>query len=1153
MSSRHVIYGLLLLALALACYLLLRGPTTAPVTAELVVARDRAAEYGQLGVDGAPEAFRAIQPFADRPDAATEDLLRATNALLGHQKIAEARDYLERAEARGAEGPDEELVLYWCKFRLARSEGFPEEALSALDVILAQAPENFPAQVGRLMLLDQLDRTEEALALCEQLLEVPVEQAGSWRITVTYRYSRLLLTLGRTEEGMRYLAEYERLKEETPPPGEPEHQPGTLGSIPPHTQTAFQARKPASASFPFDAPFVLPEAQGQLGLRAFREGFGDVSEDLSTQLPLETWRWQPAPLGVLIFGEFGLERMDRQGNGSWGRSKLVRERVLDVLIFDRTNAGTVLPDEVQDEEEAEPSDGHTDLLVVLGTEAGVEVRLLENLAGRWQAERPLVFEASAYAEVGRLITVDYDYDGDLDLVAGVDGRVRVFRNDGFDHPEGAFTEVTDELNFPRGDLRPIAEDLDADNDVDLVFHDRATGAVLLWDNLRGGRFADVSDRLPDGLTGEHLVVADLDGDALPDLALFGETLRIHRRASSNGLRGWRDALEWPLEAAPTGMPLATDWDADGLTDLVWPVAGEAAAAGVLAAGFEGAGTAFTLGGAGPDGNGGAAMLALVDVDDDLDLDLLRLDAAGFTEYVRTDSPPALLLGLRGDKDNSLAVGALVEARRGLTYRRIYWTGGTALLGLGGPENLDVLRITWPNGVQQVLLDVPLGERYQVWQRRGLVGSCPFLYTWNGRTYEFISDVLGITPLGLPMAPGMFVPPDHDEFVLVHGDQLVPKDGFYEIQFTEELREVTYLDQVRLEVIDHPADVEVFQNERFSFPPFPEHHTHTVQGPAPALAVVDGEGRDWTAELAANDREVARPFEPLYGQFQGLAPLYSLELSFAAGRVRDAKKLRLLLNGWLVWTDASVNMAAARHPERAFVPPILQVPDGQGGWRDTGPPLGFPAGKLKTMVVDVTELVNREDPRLRLISTLEIYWDSIRLATDDDSAPLVTTSIEPASALLFERGFSAPITVENGRGMEWFEWDRTTPHARWNQHPGLYTKLGETLPLLTTIDDRYVIMGAGDALTVRFDASQAPPLKEGWQRDFLVFLDGWAKDRDPNTAEALYVEPLPFHGMSGYPYGADESFPDTDEHRAWRAEWNTRPGKQLISPLAVPRN
>jgi hypothetical protein len=69
-----------------------------------------------------------------------------------------------------------------------------------------------------------------------------------------------------------------------------------------------------------------------------------------------------------------------------------------------------------------------------------------------------------------------------------------------------------------------------------------------------------------------------------------------------------------------------------------------------------------------------------------------------------------------------------------------------------------------------------------------------------------------------------------------------------------------------------------------------------------------------------------------------------------------------------------------------------------------------------------------------------------------------------------------------------------------------------------------------------------------RRDYLLFLDGWAKDRDLNTVEALEVEPLPFHAMTGYPYGPDESFPGDREHRAWRDEWNTREGIDWIEPL-----
>jgi len=109
-----------------------------------------------------------------------------------------------------------------------------------------------------------------------------------------------------------------------------------------------------------------------------------------------------------------------------------------------------------------------------------------------------------------------------------------------------------------------------------------------------------------------------------------------------------------------------------------------------------------------------------------------------------------------------------------------------------------------------------------------------------------------------------------------------------------------------------------------------------------------------------------------------------------------------------------------------------------------------------------------------------------------------------------------------------------------------------LPLVQQVDDQFVILGSGDALTLRFDAHDLQPPAAGLRRDYLVYLDGWAKDRDPNTIEALEVEPLPFHAMSGYPYRADEHFPDDEAHRNWRAQWNTRPGLRWIRPLSSVR-
>jgi hypothetical protein len=568
-----------------------------------------------------------------------------------------------------------------------------------------------------------------------------------------------------------------------------------------------------------------------------------------------------------------------------------------------------------------------------------------------------------------------------------------------------------------------------------------------------------------------------------------------------------------------------DLDLDGTADLAWAAAG-GGVAGVLGFGLPVA-QPFRVEGV------VAQALAVADLDGDLDNDVVLSGPDGV--QVQACQGPvgrAARIAPLGLKDNRRAVGAVVEARTRGTYRRIYWRGGAELLGFGANPALDVLRITWPNGVVQGYVDLGSGASSLLdlagglEQSDGLVGSCPFLYAWDGTTFRFVSDV--------------------------RGHELVPRDGYLELQLTEELREVTYLDRIRLEAVDHPAGTEVYPNERFTFPPFPEPHLHTVTAPLAPRRAVGSDGRDWSAELAAVDDVHASPFEPLAPQFAGLTTPHWLELAFDPERVGAAPRLRLVCTGWFFWTDASVNVASARTPGVEFVPPTLQLPGPEGTWQDAGPPLGFPAGKTKTMVVDVTELVDRDDPRLRLRSTLRLYWDSIRLAVDGDDAPLAIMPLEPASAVLWPRGFSQPSAASRADLPARFDWERLSQAMRWDQHPGSYTRYGETLPLVQAIDDRFVILGSGDALAVRFDARHLPPPAPGRVRDWLVFLDGWAKDRDPNTLEALSVEPLPFHGMSGYPYGPGERFPDGPEHAAWRAEWNTREARRWIPPLAPAR-
>jgi hypothetical protein len=43
----------------------------------------------------------------------------------------------------------------------------------------------------------------------------------------------------------------------------------------------------------------------------------------------------------------------------------------------------------------------------------------------------------------------------------------------------------------------------------------------------------------------------------------------------------------------------------------------------------------------------------------------------------------------------------------------------------------------------------------------------------------------------------------------------------------------------------------------------------------------------------------------------------------------------------------------------------------------------------------------------------------------------------------------------------------------------------------------------------------------------------------HSASPDSVGPLPFHGMSRYPYPPGEHYPDTAEHRRYQDEFNTR--------------
>src|SRR5690606_8310941 len=135
-------------------------------------------------------------------------------------------------------------------------------------------------------------------------------------------------------------------------------------------------------------------------------------------------------------------------------------------------------------------------------------------------------------------------------------------------------------------------------------------------------------------------------------------------------------------------------------------------------------------------------------------------------------------------------------------------------------------------------------------------------------------------------------------------------------------------------------------------------------------------------------------------------------------------------------------------------------------------------------------------RFRLRTNLEIYWDRLAWAAVRPAAEMRMTAADTLGAELRYRGFSE-LGAPERRRPDLPDYDRLAGAGpRWRDLEGYYTRFGDVRELLAGIDDRYVIMNAGDEIVLRFAAPPPPP--EGWRRDFVLVGDGWVKDGDFNT-------------------------------------------------------
>ena len=768
--------------------------------------------------------------------------------------------------------------------------------------------------------------------------------------------------------------------------------------------------------------------------------------------------------------------------------------------------------------------------------------------------------------------VDYDHDGDLDLlsireasspVRGLEWRLsplpaEMWRNNG----NGTFRNVTSDLGLWQATAtNSIGTDYNNDRAVDFAFTSSAEDPTI-FENRREGEFLvrrPWSSTMPAPTTG--LAVLDFNHDSWMDL-VFTHTGPPSITLWRNNQGKTFDQVPLPrVDWARAYGVAAIDYDNDGWVDIV--AVGETK---------EGKGEVRLFRNLGPDG--------WKDVTADVGLDKIQLkepraiiagdyDNDGATDLLITQNHgPAVLLhneggnknnslrlALKGLNDNKSAIGTKVEVfSAGLRQKfEVYGSSGYLgqnspylTIGLGQAKEADVVRMLWPTGVLQDEIGVAANKQQNITEldRRG--SSCPTLFAWDGHEYQLVGDMLGAGVVGhwIAAADGKVERnvARPTEAIKLDRSSLREKDGKLSFRFMEPLEESVYLDQVKLLAVDHPADVDVYPNEYFaSNPPYPPFkvvfsNNNVARPPAGAW---DEHGHNVLPDLLAH--RYFGDFKVL--SFMGFTEPHSLELDL--GEPYRGGPLWLLLHGEIEYYSATSMYAADQahlHPFAPYVEALVSTGSSTGNgtktkWVHVVDDMGFPAGGPRTMTANLTGKLPPGTRRIRITTNLQIYWDNILVSRTNQDQNASVTSVPLAHAELNFHGF--PLKIEDQPpGNVKYIYEKASATGPYTRPAGAYTRYGDVRPLLDSIDDKFVVFGSGDEVALDFDPAKLPALPQGWVRDYFFVANGYEKDMDFYAYRGDTVDPLPFRDMRTYPYPG-QSFPADAEHINYLLEYNTR--------------
>lgn len=1114
-------------------------------------------------------------------------------ALFNVPDLAPAQKEAETAAVLSPNAPQPAYILGL----IARQQNRVEDAVAAFQRVLKVDPRDVGANVN----LGQLYAQQRKYAEASASLRVALEEEP-YNGTALYNLGTALLRSGSREEGQRLMQQFQALRASgaATTVGTNYLEQGRYAEalVSTGTEADVVDRRTPEVSFADATAAALPPARvekpvdagaspGDM-LKPVEPGgkkFGDWGDYLGGGLLLFDF---DSDGDLDLFTVAAPERKLLRNDGG----KFVDVTAQSGLVGDAAKwatGGAVAGDFDNDEKPDLLVTGH-DALTLYRNEGGGRFR--DVTASARVPRHPYMSDAAAFADV--------DHDGDLDIfVAGGSDISKagataastpsapqtppksppapnlLLRNNG----DGTFADVTAASGVsakPGGAVAVVPTDFDNRRDVDLLVVG-SDGPPALWKNLRDGTFRDVAAEVGLDLKGGRfgcVAAGDVNKDGFTDF-YFGRMDGPGDFAISDG-RG-----RFKVSAAPAGGAASAqawehtaaqflDYDNDGLLDLVTVSHWEKGGGGLRVLRNTGDGwadvsekAARTLFDDAPESRSLPVHLASGDVDGDGDVDLVigsmfyRTRGGAGLVYARNEGGNknrSLRVNLAGKVSNRSGVGAKVEVRAGSLQQKLESYSATpapapadVVFGLGQRAAVDAVRILWPSGVVQAETQSAAGAKSVAGVAPGALkvteldrkpSSCPFLYTWNGSRFEFITDFMGAGETGAWAGPGLYNTPDPDEYVRIRGDQLKEKDGRYELRVTNELEEALFFDRLQLVAVEHPEGLEVYPDEGLRDAP-PAFKLYASRGARAPAAAIDDKGNDVLARVNSLDRRYPDDFKLL--PIRGYAEPHTLTLDLGKDVEKDersAERTLLLLTGWTDYAWSSDNVAASQSGlELKF--PSLQVKDREGKWRTVVENIGIPVGRPQTLVVDLTGKFLSSSREVRIVTNMRVYWDRILVdARGAAEFPARLTRLDPVAADLRWRGFSAEVKPD-GREPLSYDYARVSLESPWKAFTGRYTREGDVRELLKTADDAFVVSRAGDEISLSFDARALPALPAGRTRTFLLYADGFSKEMNIHSASPDQLAPLPFHGMKTYPFDAPEARRAGPDRGDYVERFNTR--------------